>query len=151
MENIFFDKLKDNTFFTIIVPVYNVEKYLLDCLTSISNQTYKNFEIIAVNDGSTDSSLKILEEYSSLDKRLRYFTQENLGLLNARKAAIPLVNGEYTIFIDSDDLIYSNSLDRLNKIIALNNPDIITYQLKSFNDYSDVINKEEISSISFFI
>ena len=144
MENIFLDKLNANTLFTIIVPVYNVEKYLFDCLTSISNQTYINFEIIAVNDGSTDSSLKILEEYSSIDKRLRYITQENLGLLNARKAAIPLANGDYTIFIDSDDLIYENSLERLNKIIFLNNPDIITYQLTSFSNYGDIIKTDGI-------
>lgn len=91
---------------SIIIPVYNTEKYLKQCLNSLINQTYSNLEIICVNDGSTDGSLNILEDYSTLDKRVKVFTQENKGQSAARNFGIEKSTGDYLSFIDSDDWVY---------------------------------------------
>ena len=88
---------------SVILPVYNVEKYLRKCLDSVINQTYKNLEIILVNDGSTDNSGKICEEYALNDKRIKVIHKENGGISSARNAAIDIAKGQYITFIDSDD------------------------------------------------
>ena len=90
---------------SIIIPVYNVEKYLPKCLDSIVNQTYKNIEIICINDGSTDNSLKILEEYAQKDERIKIINQENQGVSVARNVGIDNATGDYILFVDSDDWI----------------------------------------------
>lgn len=90
---------------SVIVPVYNVGRYLARCLDSIVNQTYHNLEIILVNDGSTDSSGEICSQYAQRDARIRLLTQENRGLAAARNAGLDQVRGEYIIFVDSDDYI----------------------------------------------
>ena len=90
---------------SIIIPVYNSEKYLKECLTSVINQTLKDIEIICVNDGSTDNSLKILEEFGAQDSRLRIINQENQGQGYARNAGLEAAKGDYVGFIDSDDYI----------------------------------------------
>lgn len=90
---------------SVLVPVYNVEKYLAQCLDSIINQTLKDIEIICVNDGSTDSSLKILEKYTQKDPRIKIINKENGGLPSARNAGLDAATGEYVSFIDSDDYI----------------------------------------------
>lgn len=89
----------------MIVPVYNVEKYLVRCLDSIINQTYQNLEIILVNDGSTDNSGEICRRYAQNDSRIRLFTQENQGLSAARNTGLDHMKGEYIVFVDSDDYI----------------------------------------------
>lgn len=88
---------------SIIVPVYNVAPYLPQCLDSLVNQTYQDIEIICVNDGSTDGSLAILEEYAKKDERLRIINQSNQGLSGARNTGIQQVQGEWIMFVDSDD------------------------------------------------
>lgn len=88
---------------SIIVPVYNVENYLRKCLDSIINQTLKNIEIICINDGSTDNSLSILEEYASKDERIIVINQENAGVSSARNRGLEIATGEYIAFVDSDD------------------------------------------------
>ena len=88
---------------SIIVPVYNVEQYLPQCLDSIVNQTYKNIEVICVNDGSPDNSIKILEEYASRDSRIKVISQKNQGVSSARNIAHQYVNGDYIIYVDGDD------------------------------------------------
>lgn len=90
---------------SVIVPVYNVEKYLVRCLDSIVGQTYRNLEIILVNDGSTDNSGEICRQYAERDARIRLFTQENQGLSAARNTGLDHMNGEYIVFVDSDDYI----------------------------------------------
>lgn len=90
---------------SIIVPVYNVEKYLRECLDSIVKQTYKNIEVILVDDGSTDGSGDICEEYARFDERIRIIHQENQGVSIARNNGITAANGEYVMFVDSDDWI----------------------------------------------
>ena len=93
------------TTISVIVPVYNVEKYLSKCLDSIINQTYKNLEIICVDDGSTDSSSKILEEYAKKDTRIKVITRQNGGLSAARNTGVKNATGEFVSFVDSDDWI----------------------------------------------
>lgn len=90
---------------SVIVPVYNVEKYLARCLNSIVNQTYQNIEIILVNDGSTDASGEICRQYAQRDARIRLFTQENQGQSVARNVGLDHMRGEYIVFVDSDDYI----------------------------------------------
>lgn len=90
---------------SVIVPVYNVENYLDDCIQSLQNQTYRNFEAILVNDGSTDRSLEILEHYAAKDARLRVFSKKNEGLSATRNVALEKVSGDYIFLLDSDDFI----------------------------------------------
>ena len=95
---------------SVIIPVYNVEKYLERCIDSIINQTYENIEIICVNDGSTDKSGEILEHYAEKDSRIVVIHKKNGGLSSARNAAFPYVHGRYVYFVDADDWIESNAL-----------------------------------------
>ena len=90
---------------SVIVPVYNVEKYLRQCLDSIINQTLKEIEILCINDGSTDSSPEILKEYEEKDSRIKIINKKNAGLSAARNQGLELAKGEYVSFIDSDDWI----------------------------------------------
>lgn len=98
---------------SVIVPVYNTARYLEQCLNSILNQTLKEFEIICVNDGSTDDSAKILEKYSQKDKRIVVINQENAGVSVARNAGLNCAKGRYIAFVDSDDYIKKNFLEVL--------------------------------------
>ena len=98
---------------SVIVPVYNVEKYLEECLDSIQNQTYTDFEVLLVNDGSTDGSQAICECYCQADKRFRLMNQTNQGLSAARNKGVEISTGEYIVFVDSDDVIKINYLEKL--------------------------------------
>lgn len=98
---------------SVIVPVYNVEKYLARCLDSIVEQTYQNLEIILVNDGSTDSSGEICHQYAERDSRVRLFHQENQGQSAARNVGLDNMTGEYIIFVDSDDYISTRFVEIL--------------------------------------
>ena len=97
---------------SVIVPAYNVEKYIKTCLDSLINQTYSNFEIIVINDGSTDQTEKMLNEYES-NPKIQIFSQKNGGLSAARNRGIKLANGELVCFIDSDDSVKSDYLEKL--------------------------------------
>jgi len=101
-------------FFSIIIPVYNVEQYLQDCLTSVVAQTNSDCEVICVNDGSTDGSLTILKEFQNRYNQITVITQQNKGLSGARNAGILAAKGDYLFFLDSDDWIEPNAL----KILA---------------------------------
>lgn len=98
---------------SVIVPVYNVETYLEECLDSIQNQTYTDFEVLLVNDGSTDGSKAICERYCQTDKRFRLMNQTNQGLSAARNKGVEISTGEYIVFVDSDDVIKTNYLEKL--------------------------------------
>lgn len=102
-----------NTFVTVIVPVYNIEEYIERCVNSILYQTYSNFELILVDDGSTDRSGQILDEFAKTDSRVRVFHKENGGSSSARNLAISEAKGEYFAFIDSDDYIEPDFLECL--------------------------------------
>lgn len=98
---------------SIIIPVYNVEKYLERCLDSVLSQTFQDFEVLVVNDGSTDNSLSILEQYASRDSRIEIISQKNQGLSMARNNGLKNVQGNYVCFLDSDDFIDKNFLMEL--------------------------------------
>ena len=110
---------------SIVVPVYNVEKYLKDALESIINQTYKNIEILLVDDGSKDSSGIICDEYAEKDNRVRVFHQENKGLSGARNTALNNATGKYIMFIDSDDTFELNACEKMYKAIEKYNADYV--------------------------
>lgn len=113
-----------NPMFSIIVPVYNTEKYINQCLDSILNQKYKNFELILVDDGSTDGSSKICDEYAVHNDNVHTFHKENGGLSDARNFGIIHSRGEYLLFIDSDDFIAKNSLKSIEKYVSKTNMDV---------------------------
>ena len=100
--------------FSIIIPIYNVEQYLEDCLNSVIAQTYPDYEVICVNDGSTDGSLAILEDFQKKYNQVKVITQHNKGLSGARNAGIQAAKGDYLFFLDSDDWIETDTL----KILA---------------------------------
>ncbi|MBQ9245016.1 glycosyltransferase [bacterium] len=109
---------------SVIVPVYNVEKYLSKCLNSIIAQTFSDIEIICVNDGSTDNSRKILEQYKNRDSRIKIVDKKNGGLSSARNAGMAIATGEFYSFIDSDDWVEPTMLEKLYKNITALNTDI---------------------------
>lgn len=111
--------------FSILVPVYNVEKFLEECIQSVLLQTYSNWELILVNDGSTDTSLKICEDYKSKDSRIKIVNQENKGLLQARRVAIPYATGDYICFLDSDDFWDVETLETVTNIIMNKEIDMV--------------------------
>ena len=115
---------------SVIVPVYNVEKYLLECLDSIINQTLKEIEIICVNDGSTDNSLSILKEYASKDERIKIIDKENEGQGYARKVGLDIAKGKYILFCDSDDY-YSEltAFEELYNYIEKVKVDVVIFEL----------------------
>lgn len=98
---------------SIIIPIYNVERYLSQCLESVINQTYKELEIICINDGSPDNSLKILEKFQKKDNRIKLITQKNQGLAGARNTGINNATGEFIFFLDSDDWLPLNAIELL--------------------------------------
>lgn len=111
---------------SVIVPIYNSEKYLKRCIESIVKQKYDNIEIILINDGSTDNSLKIIEEFMKKDNRIVLINQENQGVSNSRNRGIEASKGKYIIFIDSDDYILEDYIDNLmsnanrNRLVVTN-------------------------------
>lgn len=111
--------------FTIVVPVYNVEKYLRQCLDSVLKQKYEDYECIVVNDGSTDGSELIAKEYIDKDYRFSVYSQENEGLSGARNTGIKHSKGKYIVLLDSDDFIKVDALEALAKIVEKDNPDVI--------------------------
>ena len=119
---------------SIIVPVYNVEKYLCQCLESLVHQTLTDIEIICVNDGSTDNSLGILNKYAQLDSRIKVFSQKNQGVSSARNLGLEKVNGEYITFVDSDDWIELNACEILYNTAQERNTDIL---LCSYYNYDN--------------
>lgn len=118
---------------SIIVPIYNGEQYLRDCLESILKQKYHNFEVILVNDGSIDLSEAICREYVNRDDRFRYVQKEHGGASSARNYGLELVKGEYVTFIDADDWVEENYLELLHQSLKENNADISVSTYKKFD------------------
>lgn len=109
---------------TIVVPIFNVEEYLQRCLKSIQSQTYTDFEVIMVDDGSTDGSSEIARNYSTKDKRFRYVYQQNNGQGSARNRGIRMANGDFLCFVDSDDFVHNQYLELLYKTAQENGAQI---------------------------
>lgn len=122
--------------FSVIVPVYNVQEFLPMCLDSLVNQKNESYEIILVNDGSTDNSRKICEEYQNKYENIRIINKTNGGLSDARNTGLDVASGEYIVFVDSDDYIDLNSLDEFSiNLNKYHNPDVlVTKIMKKFNN-----------------
>ena len=120
--------------FSIIIPVYNAEKYIEKCLDSVLNQTYQDFEIIIVNDGSKDNSQIIIDKYKLKTDKIISFIQENHGINYTRNFAMEKASGEYLVSVDSDDYIGNDYLETINKAIEKNNSDLIGINLTLVND-----------------
>lgn len=140
----------EKTLVSIIVPIYNGEKYINRCLDSIVSQTLKNIEIIIINDGSTDNTENILKEYIKSDSRIKYIKTSNKGVSNARNIGLKNSSGEYIGFVDIDDYIVSNMYEKLYEKSKKNNADIVfcahTSIHESCNLYESPCDKELIIS-----
>ena len=112
---------------SIIVPVYNVEKYLDQCVNSLINQTYDKIEIILVDDGSKDNSGKICDKFCEENSNMKVIHKKNEGLISARRIALEMSSGDYCVFCDSDDFLEKNALEELHNVISSKNPDLIIY------------------------
>lgn len=138
---------------SVIVPVYNVEKFLVRCLESLVNQTLKDIEIICIDDGSKDNSLNILREYSYIDKRITIVSTANLGPSNARNTGVSLAKGEYLGFVDSDDWVdldffekLYNAAIRYNAHIAVAGIIRLSYFRRKFLlKYDDIVFSSEVN------
>lgn len=131
----------ESPMFSIIVPVYNTEMYLKQCVESILTQNYKNFEIILVDDGSTDNSASICDEYAKLNKNVVVIHKENGGLADARNVGLLRSFGKYILFVDSDDFIAKSSLESVARFVSNRELDIVF--LKGYK-YFDENNVQEL-------
>lgn len=124
--------------FSIVIPVYNVEYYLRDCLNSVLNQTFADWEAICVNDGSTDNSAAILEDYSLKDHRIKVIAQPNGGLSAARNTGMKVAQGDYVLFLDSDDWLETNALEIISK--KLDDQDMLCFAGRRYFEETGAFN-----------
>lgn len=117
-----------NKLLSVIVPVYNTEKYLNRCIQSIVNQTYKNLEIILIDDGSTDNSGNLCDKWAKKDDRIIVIHQKNAGVSSARNVGLDIAKGEYITFVDSDDYIENNTYENVVNVFELYKVDIVAFQ-----------------------
>ena len=148
---------------SVIIPVYNVEKYICKCLDSVLNQTYKNIEIILVDDGSLDGSGKICDDYAKKDDRIKVIHKENGGLSSARNAGLDVISGKFVAFFDSDDYVCINLIEEVVAKLKETEADVCIFSHFTTNGESEIAhslpldkelyNKEEIknSIIPMFI
>lgn len=148
--------MSNNPLITVIVPVYNVEKYLSRCVDSIINQTYKNLEIILVDDGSTDSSPAICDNYAKKDNRINVIHKQNNGASSARNAALDIASGDYIGFVDSDDYInrdmYASLLDSIvdsDSDMAICESEYVVNGVSDFTACNVGLDCDEISARDF--
>lgn len=132
-----------NELITIIVPIYNVEKYLSRCVESIRNQTYENLEIILVDDGATDSCPAICDEYAKEDTRIKVIHKKNGGLSDARNAALDICTGDYVLCVDSDDFMELDTVEMLYQTAVRNGCDISTCRYVNYYDGPVELNREQ--------
>ncbi len=111
--------------FSVVIPIYNASAYLRECVDSVLRQTYDNYEIILVNDGSTDDSFEICKEYAAANRSIHAYTKENEGLSATRNYGLSVCQGDYIVFLDSDDYIESESLQKFNAAIEKTGADIV--------------------------
>lgn len=145
---------------SIIIPIYNSEKYISRCIESIINQSYKNIEIVCIDDGSSDRSVKIIEDYSTKDNRIKVYTQPNSGPSVTRNYGLNVASGEYITFCDSDDYLESNYIHKLVEYIEKLDVDIVssgyidiskygTIRLNDFYSGNQILSKQEFIECIF--
>lgn len=138
---------------SIIIPVYNVETYLRQCLDSVLGQIFSNFEVLLVNDGSTDNSGFICQEYARLDSRFKYFEKENGGVSDARNSGLDLAQGDYVTFLDADDFLFEDHLEKLYRATTLSDADIMIggysrFDGSDFYFYKDHFKRDSLISFT---
>ena len=121
-------------YFSIVVPVFNVEKYINECLDSLLSQSFSDFEVILIDDGSSDQSLKLISKYGLSDSRFKVFTQENKGLSDTRNLGVSYAQGKYLIFLDSDDLLSKDALKTIHSHCQNKHLDMLMFGAKAFYD-----------------
>ena len=128
---------------TVVIPVYNVESYLHDCINSILRQTFKNFEVLLIDDGSTDQSGNICDELAFNDNRIRVFHKKNGGVSSARNLGLKEANGEWICFVDSDDWIEDYTLEYIIRGDH-NNVDFVQFGFKLVNENHEIMMKSNL-------
>lgn len=121
-------------FFSIILPVYNGERFLAQSIESVLSQSFRDYEFIIVNDGSMDSTLKICRHYESLDARIRIIDKKNEGVAIARNKGLEVANGEYVLFVDADDVLYANALSVLYEKLRDTSLDYLRYEYQTIDE-----------------
>ncbi len=138
---------------SIVIPIYNVEKYINRCVDSVINQTYKNLQIILVNDGSPDNCEKIVDEYAKQDSRIEVIHKENGGLSDARNFGVRKITGDFTLFVDSDDWLDKKMVETMVSTINKFNADIVQtafyYAYKDHLLYDDRFYKEDSEPVIY--
>jgi len=129
----------NNIKFSVIIPVYNVEKYLKKCLDSLINQTFKDLEFICINDGSTDNSPIILEEYARIDSRIKVVNQKNQGQGVARNNGIQLAQGEYISFVDPDDWVETQLYEALSEFLEEHKAEVLLFDFSEYFEQSETL------------
>ncbi len=122
-----------NAFFSIVVPAYNAENYISACIESVLNQTFKDWQLLIVNDGSTDRTETIIKHYAVLNKRISYISKENGGVSSARNAALCSANGQYLIFLDADDYLSNNALEIIKQYIKSDSTQLLLFGINLIN------------------
>ena len=131
---------------SVIVPIYNVEEYLDECIESICNQTYDNLEIIMIDDGSTDRSGNIADKWAKLDKRCNIYHKKNEGISVARNCGIEKAKGKFLIFVDSDDLLEKNMIERLHQEALKEQVDMVCCGIKRRGAEGDYVKEYRVLS-----
>lgn len=132
--------------FSVILPIYNVEKFLKDALDSLKNQTFGDFEAFCINDGSPDNSLKILEEYAKVDSRFKIISQDNQGQGVARNNALKLATGKYILFLDPDDFLDRRALELVFNEFETYKPDIVQFDYSVYSESTSQLTYEKCFS-----
>jgi glycosyltransferase involved in cell wall biosynthesis len=136
--------------FTIILPVFNAESYLKRCIDSLLNQNYDNYEIILINDGSTDKSVEIIHSYLVKTNKIKFFQKKNGGIGSAYNIAFQNIEGEYVLFIDNDDELAPFALDKLNSLLSINNIDIIQFGIIFHEESKNYKKKSKVISLELY-
>lgn len=129
---------------SIIVPAFNVEKYILKCLESLSNQTYSNIEIIIINDGSTDNSGVICKTYSAGNDKFSLFHQKNSGVSVARNLGIEKATGDYLLFVDPDDYIENDCCSKLAEVVNNIEYEVVFFMHKRLDEMTGTIKENDL-------
>ena len=130
---------------SVLIPSYNVEKYIRECLDSIANQTFEDMEIICIDDGSTDSILDILNKYALKDSRIRvYENNANKGVAYTRNYLLSLAKGQYVSFIDADDYLELDASEKLHNLAEEKSLEMLMFKIRHFND----LTKKNLNSIT---
>lgn len=144
------DSVEDYGLISVIIPVYNAEKYIKKCVCSVLNQTYQHFEILLIDDGSTDASLQLCDEFASQYQNIRVFHKPNGGASSARNIGLQNAKGKYIFFLDSDDWLESNALETMITTAKAENADLVFCEAQATDDEGKTEYKDNYSYKEFY-